>query len=235
MSTKNTKAEVVSTQRKEEERDICVTAPNIMEGVFHIFGTEPYVQLRFSTKTQNIMMEKQKADKTERSKKPKREPRNFDSDYLDAMYQGPKGERGIPAAAFRNALISACRLVGFKMTIAKMSVFVIADVLDVDSGVGLVTLSGRPEKRLDHVVNATGVADIRARAMWREWKATLHLRFDADQFKPDDVTNLLLRAGTQVGVGEGRNDSKKSCGMGCGSFGVDLENISFSPVATTRR
>jgi hypothetical protein len=46
------------------------------------------------------------------------------------------------------------------------------------------------------------------------------VRFDADQFTLRDIANLLLRAGMQVGVGEGRPDSKKSCGMGWGTFEI---------------
>lgn len=213
------------------ETPITVSPPNLMEATFNIVGIEPYMQLRFSTKTQNIMVEKQQVGGTAKSKRTARVARDFDADYEGAMFRGVNGERGIPAAAFRNALISACRLVDFKMTIAKMSVFIIADFLDESDGTSLVRIFGEPEKRLDHVKNATGVADIRCRAMWRKWTAALCVRFDADQFRPQDVTNLLLRAGQQVGVGEGRNDSKKSCGIGCGSFGVDLAGLQFITVA----
>lgn len=209
---------------------VVVSPPNIVGAIFEIQGTQPYLQLRFSTKTQNIMVEKQMIGGTAKSKKAARTARDFDSDYEGAMFRGANGERGIPAAAFRNALISACRLVDFKMTIAKMSVFVKSDFLDEADGTPMVLIHGEPEKRLDHVKNATGVADIRCRAMWRTWNAALNVEFDADQFRPADVTNLLIRAGMQVGVGEGRNDSKKSCGIGCGSFSVNLDGLNFEPV-----
>ena len=41
---------------------------------------------------------------------------------------------------------------------------------------------------------------------------------DADQFSLTDITNLLSRVGAQVGIGEGRPDSKSSAGMGWGMF-----------------
>jgi hypothetical protein len=44
--------------------------------------------------------------------------------------------------------------------------------------------------------------------------------FDADQFALGDIGNLLVRVGMQVGIGEGRPDSKKSAGMGWGLFEV---------------
>ena len=69
--------------------------------------------------------------------------------------------------------------------------------------------------------NATGVFDIRVRPMWREWYAQPVIQFDADQFKLQDVFNLLSRVGMQVGLGEGRPDSKMSSGLGYGTFTVE--------------
>jgi hypothetical protein len=54
--------------------------------------------------------------------------------------------------------------------------------------------------------------------MWREWSMALRVRFDADQFSAQDVGNLLARVGAQVGIGEGRADSKSSAGVGWGHF-----------------
>ena len=48
----------------------------------------------------------------------------------------------------------------------------------------------------------------------------LRLKWDGDQFTPTDVVNLLSRAGQQVGIQEGRPDSKNSAGMGWGTFEV---------------
>ena len=68
------------------------------------------------------------------------------------------------------------------------------------------------------VRNATGVADIRVRPMWREWAADVKVSYDADQFTLQDVTNLMQRVGMQVGIGEGRPDSRDSAGLGWGTF-----------------
>ena len=56
--------------------------------------------------------------------------------------------------------------------------------------------------------------------MWREWSAKVRIKFDADLFTTTDVANLLMRVGMQVGVCEGRPDSKNSVGMGWGTFEV---------------
>ena len=72
-----------------------------------------------------------------------------------------------------------------------------------------------------HTRNATGVADLRARPMWREWSANLRFKWDGGQFTLSDVVNLVDRAGTQVGIGEGRPDSRASAGLGFGTFQVE--------------
>ncbi len=110
------------------------------------------------------------------------------------------------------------------MTLAKLSVFVVADGYERDrfGTQPLVKITkGKPERTDFAVRNATGVADIRPRPMWAEgWEAVVTIRFDADQFTLSDVTNLLARRGEQVGIGAGRPDSKDSAGMGWGTFRI---------------
>lgn len=185
-----------------------------------IVGTSPYMQLRFSQKAINKMMDTQRAGSQAKGKK-SRESRDFDGDYEAAFHRFEDGAPGIPAAAIRAACVSACRTVGFKMTLAKLSIFVDADGLDVIDGMPLVRIHGEPEMTVLPVRNANGSADLRVRPMWREWHADLTIRFDEDQFSLADAMNLLARAGSQVGIGEGRADSKKSCGLGYGFFRIE--------------
>ena len=64
-----------------------------------------------------------------------------------------------------------------------------------------------------------GVFSVHARA-WTEWSASLRIRYDAGMLTADDVVNLIARVGLQVGVGEGRPDSKQSAGLGFGLFEI---------------
>lgn len=191
---------------------------------FPIVGTSPYMQLRFSEKAMKKMRATQESGTQARSKKT-REARDFADDYEQAMHRFADGRCGIPCAAFRNAMISACRIVNFKMTIAKLSIFAEEDGRDSLDGTPLVELRGEPEQSILPVRNATGVADLRVRPLWRTWEATLKLRWDASQFSHQDVLNLLYRAGQQVGVGEGRPDSRNSPGLGYGLFTVVGQGI----------
>lgn len=187
---------------------------------FTIRGTAPLMQAKFSAKTRQKMHDDQAAGSTVKSKK-RREPRDFDADFHGAMHISTDGWIGLPAPAFRNACIDVCRMVGFKMTHAKMSIFIEADGFDADDGLPLVKLvAGEPERTELAVRNANGGTDLRVRPMWREWGVKLVVRYDADQFTASDVANLLERAGTQCGVGEGRPFSKMSNGLCLGTFTI---------------
>ena len=183
---------------------------------FSIVGTSPYVQHRFPEKAKHQMKAKMEAGSTA-AKGKKRPPRDFDSDYEAAQHVSTEGWRGIPAAGFRNAMIDACRMAGFQMTRARMSIFVEADGLDREDMTPLVRIEGEPE-RLEHIVRMQQTTDIRVRPGWAEWGCELRIAYDADQFTSEDVANLLTRAGRQVGIGEGRPFSKSSNGMGWGTF-----------------
>jgi hypothetical protein len=202
-----------------ENKNVTIKAPNLKTIKLSLTGTAPYVQLRFGEKAINTMRNKMKEGTTAKGKKV-RVGRDYDQEFKDAMHVSEDGWIGIPASAFRSACISACRLVNFKMTLAKLSVFVVADGIDSLDGTPLIRIHGEPEKCEHHVRNATGVADIRTRAMFRKWTAEIMVRYDADQFTETDVVNLISRAGMQVGIGEGRPDSKNSAGMGWGTFEI---------------
>jgi len=205
-------------------QQVTIKAPNMETAAFRIIGTEPFVQLRFSEKAKLGIH--QKHERGSQSKKgEKREAKNFQEDFEGALYHLPDGGYGIPASAFRAAMISACRLVGYQMTRAKLAVFVVADGYDSQDGTPLVAITvGEPQYFESAVRNATGVVDLRVRARWDPgWEAEVKINYDADEFSLMDISNLLARAGLQVGLGEGRPDSKKSAGMGWGLFRIASE------------
>jgi hypothetical protein len=201
--------------------ELRISPPKFTVLTVEIEGLSPYMQLRFSQKAKGTMKDKMEAGSTARGKRT-RDARDFQEDFKQAQYIGPDGWNGIPASAFRNASIDVCRMVGFKMTHARMSIFIEADGFDLLDGTPLVKLESpsAPEMTDMAVRNATGVADIRIRPMWREWSCKLRVRFDEDQFTAEDVINLLNRAGQQVGIGEGRPFSKNSNGLGMGMFTI---------------
>lgn len=201
-----------------KDQVVTIAAPKFETAVFECRGIAPLVIHRFSSKTKEQMKQKMETGKAAGSKK-NREAKSTDSMFEESRYRSKDGWDGVHAGAFRAALISACRLVGFKMTLAKMSVFIIQDGWDAEEPqIPLVRIYGKAVKQEDMARVETGQPYVTVRAAYRDWSVKLRIRWDGDQFTLSDISNLLSRVGMQVGIGEGRPDSKNSAGMGWGLF-----------------
>jgi hypothetical protein len=202
---------------------VVIKAPNMAMAEFAIEGTAPLVIHRIDQKVADGFRTKIETGTVPTGKK-KHEARDVDAICEAAKYVGETdGKRweGFNASAIRCAMIDACRLCNFKMTLAKLSVFVLEDGRDVINPLyPLVRIHGKSERTELIARTETGVAMLTIRPMYFPWSAKLRIRFDADQFKVQDVANLLSRVGEQVGICEGRPNSKNSAGMGWGTFRV---------------
>ncbi len=216
-----TEAEIAVARNGKPPEVVRVSRPKMRTAEIKIVGVSAYVQHAFSEK-QRKQMEATQAQGQQAKGKRVREPKDFNAVYEAAKHVSTEGWLGIPAPAFRNACISACKLCGIVMTRAKLSVFIVADGVDKEDGTPLVRIHGEPHIHRASVRNESGVADIRWRPMWDggKWRATVRVRWDEDQFSATDVMNLMWRAGEQVGIGEGRADSPNSNGLGWGHFEV---------------
>jgi hypothetical protein len=211
--------ELDALMKETPNRNIRISAPRLMTANISIEGISPYVQNAFAEKQRQIMEDIQRQGQQARGRRV-RNPKDFDENYKNAQHRSEEGWLGIPAPAFRNAMIDACRLCGIKMTHAKLSIFIEADGLDVAEGTPLVKIIGDPQVHKASVRNESGVADIRWRPMWRKWSALVRVTWDLDQYNSIDIGNLFMRAGLQVGIGEGRPGSPNSNGLGWGRFEV---------------
>lgn len=203
---------------------VTIKPPNFGIVEFTARGMAPLVIHRFSAKTKAQMKLKMETGKAASSKR-NREAKATDDLYEEARYRHADGWDGFNASSIRAAMISACRLVGFKMTLAKLSVFVEADGVDaLEPQIPLIRIYGEPVKQEDMARVETGQPYVTVRAAYHNWSAKIRIRFDADQFTLEDVSNLMARVGMQVGIGEGRPDSKNSAGMGWGLFRVEASH-----------
>lgn len=212
----------MSTQKEKEAETVErveIPAPKFRICELKLVGSAPFVMHKFSQKARNQIIATQKAGSQAKGKKV-REPKNFDEVYAGAMHLSAEGWAGIPAGAFRNAMISACRTVGYKMTHAKLAAFVLADGYEQDDETPLVRIYGDPKRHTTYARNDNGSVDIRVRPMWKKWHCIVRIRYDGDMFSQTDIVNLMMRVGQQVGIGEGRPDSKNSAGMGWGLFDI---------------
>lgn len=216
----NPKKEVAMATKAVQEKSVQIPAPKFGHAVFHIGGPVLVIH-RFSAKVKQQMKEKMETGKAASSRR-NREAKQTDQLYQEARYISKDGWDGFHAAALRNAMISACKLVGFKMTLAKLSIFVEADGYDEqEPQIPLIRIYGKPRKQEDMARVETGQPYVTVRAAYHDWKARVRIRWDEDQFTLADITNLLSRVGMQVGLCEGRFDSKNSAGLGWGSFEIE--------------
>jgi hypothetical protein len=220
-----------------EPAKVMITPPKFQQAAIHIRGTAPLMVHKFSEKSLAKMEEAQRQGS--RAKKgSQREARAFEEDWKNCLHISTEGWYGVPASGFRSAMIDACRMAGFQMTRAKMSIFVVADGYDRGDNTPLVRIIGEPDsdRKIMPARNDNGSIDLRCRPIWSNWEAVVSMRWDADQFSDADVVNLLARAGIQVGICEGRPFSKNSNGMGYGTFEVlsgvsEVVDVGFGPRA----
>lgn len=171
---------LVNTEDKGGETRPCrITPPNFVSGEIYIRGTRQLVQNKFG--------------------------RRKDDPFETARYISLEGWDGIPVGAFRNACIDACRRVKILMTRAKLGIRFKPDGFDSTEGVPLIKIIGDPPRELHSKVRLSNGWEFEAvRPCWDTWGARLRFEYDTDQFQAIDVMNLVIRAGAQVGIGEGR-------------------------------
>jgi len=204
----------------QAKKTVEIKRPNFQTATFEIKGDSPLVVHRFSSKIKAQMKLKMETGKAASTGK-NREAKSMTDAFNESRYVSKEGWDGFHAAAIRNAMIAACRLVSYPMTLAKMSVFIIQDGWDnAEPQIPLVRIYGKPVQQEDMARVETGQPYVTCRAAYHNWSAKLKIRWDADQFTIDQVTSLLSRAGTQVGICEGRPFSKNSAGMGWGTFTI---------------
>jgi hypothetical protein len=208
-----------------DQQGLFIKPPAFKTLLFTIEGDSPYVQLRFSQKQKNKIKEQHSSgEKDAGTRKKMRERKDFDALFQEAMYEAEGEIRGLNAMSFKRAMVAACRLTDMPMKLAKLCFFVESDGADWYEGIPMVFFEkGEPHMLESICRNANKMPDLRVRAMWDPgWRAKLRIRYDADMISKDSVVNLLARAGSQVGIGEGRPDSSASdgVGMGWGTFKI---------------
>ncbi len=188
--------------------------------IAQVEGVTPVIPHRWSEKAIRMMAEKQSGAGV----KVKREPKDPEQEAKDSCYWidmedeaggGIVTKAGIPATAFKAAMVGACRFFeGLTMTQAKLLFYV--------EGIGkdqLVPIEGKGEMRTDTPRNATGVADLRYRYSFHPWSARLTIKFLPSVITHDSVLALLDGAG-RGGVGDWRPSAPKSATGTFGQFRV---------------
>lgn len=180
-----------------------------------IVGVTPLIVNRWSEKAREMMLAKQQT-----SARTKKEPKDPVANFEASKYRLDDGTDGFPATAFKAAIVHAGRLFdGITQVSLKQTVLVLGDGRD-SRGDELVRLEYDDcIMREDTPRNATGVADLRYRAQYNGWKATIHVRTIAGQYDLSSIYALVDAAGIG-GVGEWRPTAPKSATGTYGTFEV---------------
>lgn len=181
-------------------------------------GTAPLVVHQWSEKARRMMLDSQQGRK---SPKVAKDPK---ADYMDSMYRfagtdrsviDPLDSHGIPTMGLKAATVKGgARAFGksVKMTELRQALIFLPDGLG-DDGLQLTRLSlvGEPIMREDLVRVGMGTADLRYRAEYRDWAATIRVEFFPNLIDIDSIV-ALIDAGGANGIGEWRPERNGSFG-----------------------
>lgn len=186
----------------KREAPVTITLPrlNIQRITIRVIGDSPLIMHKWSDKAKRMMLDKQM-----KKAKAAKEAKDPEQDFRDSLYEHPEGGYGFPAVAFKSSAVDACSHVdGITKVEARGAFHIVGDMVKVE---------GEPTPREDMVRIGMGTADIRYRGEFREWAATLSVRYNASVLSAEQIVNLFNTAGFALGVGEWRPQRDGSFGM----------------------
>ena len=155
----------------------------------------PMIQHQWSEKAAKMMRDKHAGKKTKT-----REVRDPQEEFEAATYRKADGQYAIPAMAFKASLIGAAHKdMGIEKTLVRKALFIKAD-----NDLLIPIECDAPIMREDIVRVGAGAADLRYRPEFSWWRTSVTFIFDSELLKPDDIINLINRAGFSVGICEWR-------------------------------
>ena len=189
-----------------------------------IEGTTPLVVHAWSEKAKLMMLKKQLGIAS--AGKERRDPV---ADFKASLYRLPNNEGfGFPAVAVKSAAVSAALDVELKKTNLRRAFHIMGDLVRIDAPPVKEPITEEDVEyaaqiefehkhgasmRSDMVRIGMGVADIRFRAQFCEWKTTFSVRYNARVVTTEQLVNLLNVAGFGVGICEHRPEKNGSWGM----------------------
>lgn len=168
---------------------ITLNPPRVETVHIEVVGTSPLITRRFSERAKKAILDKQMKVATA-----SREKRNPEQDYEESLYRMGDGY-GFPSVAFKAAVVRAGTYSNMKMTFLRGAFHVLGE---------MVPIAGDPSMREDMVRLQGKVSDIRYRAQFTEWSASVPIQMNASVISVEQLANLFVVAGFAVGVGEWR-------------------------------
>lgn len=190
------------TAKKTTSSVVAVSIPaiNIQRMSLTVVGDSALICNQWSEKAKRQMLDKQM-----KKAKAAKEAKDPEKDYEGSLYRDDDGDFCFPAVGFKSAAVGACSHVSDITKVEARGAFhIIGD---------MVKIKGEPNMREDMVRVGMGTADIRYRGEFRQWSATVSIRFNANVLSAEQIVNLFNTAGFAIGVGEWRPQKNGSYGM----------------------
>ncbi len=193
----------MATKSKPKVKEVVVTPLRMAIIEVPIVGISILVLNKWSEKALAQIRKKHAGEK-----KKNRDVRDMEAECEAATYRLPDGRVGVPAIAFKSAMVTATdKDLGLPKTVIRKGLFVVADDDDL-----VAIETPNVKMREDTVRPSSGGADLRYRPMMEDWRATLHIEYDQDLLTAESIVNLVNRAGFGVGICERRPEKDGTWG-----------------------
>lgn len=227
---------------KKKDQGIKIEKLELETIQLQIVGIRPLIVNAWDPKVQTEMISKQMKLPVKGAKQRERDPV---AEFEASRYRIPEIDGGgdaVPAAAFKQCFVDACRHTGLTMTNTVGAfhvrgievemppvVIVNKDGEEIELGeksMELIPIYGygdKPTMRMDMVrLDGGGSADMRFRPQYKKWFCYVPVQIAKGSMTSQQVADLANRAGFHCGICEWRPMSKKSKNGSYGMFRVAM-------------
>lgn len=187
---------------EKTKKEVRLLPPKPARTVVTIRGLSSLIVHYFHPEKKGAMLKKQE------KKSIQKEAKDVQKEFEMALYPNPRrnGKHVFPAGGLKAACVEAAKtfMPDIDKTKARGAFFIVDDWLEIDGP--------EPTMRQDNVrlSGRAGVADIRIRPEFKNWKMRVELEYDENgPISLEQIINLIKTAGFYVGIGEWRPSSKK--------------------------
>lgn len=197
---------IKKTPKIEDKKEINVEPLKIEEIKVHIKGLTPLLMEKMSDKISQSLIDKMQGKGGDKNK-----IKDFGAEVEDKIHRTESGKVGIPAIAFKKAMVESAPYLESANKKLINSVIVVGDIIQIKYSGDMVVhkTMGR-----DSGMNKS------PRPIWRpmfnDWSCELLIRYNSSLITSDMIVNLLKLAGFHIGVLGWR----PSCGGSFGTFTI---------------
>ena len=210
MKKKNDKAKKILKQVKETALPISVPRLKLALLKIGIKGTTPLLVDKFPETTRTEILEKQMG-----RTKGKKQLRDLDIEFENAIHKIDKNKLGFPAQGFKSAMIESTSFVGSRDFSKKL----LKGVQIINSeGNDLIPIKFSKITKLTHYPKG---GNTKISPMLEDWECELVIQYDTNNISPQDIVNLLNYSGFYYGLGMWSPRAK--CGGKYGMYEVKIK------------